>query len=370
MGNGTKALTKEIRNKFSALYIDPLAMKKIQYYADAADGEVSGFGILEKDAEGRYIVTEVFLLEQECTGADTEIDPEALSKLMVDLMQAGKDPGKLKFWWHSHVNMGVFWSGTDEIACDTLSREFAFSLVVNKMKERKCRLDIYNPFRLTVDNITVNELPDNTVDPLKEACAKEVKEKVKAPYQGFKKGTGYVYEPGVHNRYPNGGYDDAYGDYDDYGRFGGESFVPGGRHNDYPPYRGMGAKRGHGFFGGRVKDEKIKLPDPIVADIERLLGIATSNEAMGGVFSPETWQEYLQETLKSVAEMRLEPKAKCHSPLTYSETYADCTNGSCPITKTCKYFTRFFHETEQDAQKELEDLKQHPEDIGQSNIVC
>src|SRR5665213_1998913 len=135
----------EIKKKFDALYIDPLAMKKVMYYAQAADGEVSGLGIIEKDAEGKYVVTEVFLLDQECTGADTEINPEAISSLMITLMQANKDPGKLKFWWHSHVNMAVFWSGTDDTACETLSREFAFSLVVNKSREMKCRLDIYNP---------------------------------------------------------------------------------------------------------------------------------------------------------------------------------------------------------------------------------
>lgn len=175
MTTGIKA-----RTKFNALYIEPVCMKKIQYWADAADGEVSGLGIIEQEGD-RTIVREVFILEQECTGADTELNPEAIAKLMTDLMQEGKDPAKLKFWWHSHVNMGVFWSGTDDQCAETLSHEFAFSTVVNKRGESKTRLDLYDRFRLTIDNIKLIEISTDDND-LKKQCEEDVKNKVKSKY--------------------------------------------------------------------------------------------------------------------------------------------------------------------------------------------
>ena len=50
----------EVKTKFDALYIDPVALKKIQYWTDAADGEVSGLGIVEHE-DGRMIVKELLI---------------------------------------------------------------------------------------------------------------------------------------------------------------------------------------------------------------------------------------------------------------------------------------------------------------------
>lgn len=174
------AIEKSVTSRFTTLYVDPTVMKRIGYYTQAADGEVSGLGTLKKDEKGRYIVDEVYLLEQESSAADTEIKPESISKLMVDMMKDNKDPGALKFWWHSHASMGVFWSGTDDTCAETLSKEFAFSLVVNKAGDKKCRLDLYDPFRITFDGVRIEELTQDDMQ-LKEACEKEVKEKVKSP---------------------------------------------------------------------------------------------------------------------------------------------------------------------------------------------
>ena len=166
------------KTKFQALYILPECKKKIQYWANAADGEVSGLGLVEKE-DGRMVVKEVYILEQECSGSDTDIDTEAIAKLMTELLQDGKDPAKLKFWWHSHVNMSCFWSSTDDECAETLSNEFAFSTVVNKKGESKTRLDLYDPFRITIDNVSLVEMSSEDED-LKKQCEQDVKDKVKS----------------------------------------------------------------------------------------------------------------------------------------------------------------------------------------------
>ena len=307
---------KEVKVKFSTLYILPRALKRVMYYAQAADGEVSGLGTIVK-RDGKYIVDDVFLLEQESSGADTELNPEAISTLMVDMMKKNEDPSKLKFWWHSHVNMGVFWSGTDDACAETLSREFAFSLVVNKAGEKLCRLDIYNPIRITFNHIKLEEIVEQDEE-LKAVCEKEVKEKVKTPSYGY------------HHKGATGGY------------------VHGGYRGDVDPYEEYyGGRRdwhGHGsedFRGGKKNEEsKVILPDEIVADIERFITIATAKAELGGAFAKETWVEYCFETLKDVIEKKYEPKSSCKAFATFDTNYTAC-GGACKVCKACAWWTGF-----------------------------
>ena len=343
------------RAKFTALYIDPVCMKKINYYTQAADGEVSGLGTLIRDDLGRFVVNQVFLLDQECTGTETDLDPEAISKLMVDMIGRNEDPGQLKFWWHSHVNMGVFWSGTDDTACETLSREFAFSLVVNKKRESLCRLDLYSPFRVTIDGVRVQELPTLEDSGLKEACEKEVKDKVKAPVW---KAPVYPRSQAEYDSFVPGGYSD----YGEYGHHRGNA------ENYHFPHRGHGYTPKHSFF---KKDEKIKLSTQVLGDIERLTDCADRCSADGGIFCSTAWSEYIYHTLKDVVEGRLAPKAGCQSPCTYSKTYQMCTNGKCRVQKTCEYWTRVFEESEEDAKKELVAMEtsQEATTINETTVV-
>lgn len=294
------AVEKSVTTKFTTLYIDPVVMKRINYYTQAASGEVSGLGIITIDEKGRHIVSKVYLLEQESTAGDTELKPEAISKLMVDMMKDNEDPGKLKFWWHSHANMGVFWSGTDDTCAETLSKEFAFSLVVNKAGDKRCRLDLYKPFRITFDGVKTEVLaPEDTA--LKEECEKEVKEKVKAPYE----------------RYTNWKDRDNY----EYG------------YNGYgQPYK---------YPGYNSALTKIKLPESIVKDIQSLTDMITRYEEDGGSRNPNTWADYIFDILKDTVERRLEKKAGCRSILTYDKEYSACIKG-CRVSAFCKKWTEYF----------------------------
>ena len=324
--------SKEVRSKFTTLFIEPTVMKKIMYYAQAAEGEVSGLGTLIKDEKGRHVVNNVFLLEQESSGADTELSPEAISKLMIDMIGKNEDPSTLKFWWHSHANMGVFWSGTDDTCAETLSREYAFSLVVNKSGEKRCRLDLYAPFRITFDGVKVTELVQEDKD-LKAECEKEVKEKVKTPTQTWK------------NWHDKGGYPG----YDDYEGYGGTAFGRDwSKHESRPHVPNFGMM------------DRVKLADTVVQDIDRLLDIADSFSAHGGIFCPDVWDEYINTTLKDIVEERLEKKSACKSPMTFDKSYEDCV-GKCKVKKQCAYWTRVFEETEIDAQQQLAALDESGE---------
>ena len=120
------------------LLIDSKVYAKVMYLVQKCDKEISGLGKVK--IEGDTVrVTEMYLLDQECTGTTTDIMPDAVSKLLYQAYgEHGTRDGELLWWWHSHVDMGVFWSGTDMATI----REFGgkgrfFATVFNKKAEMR-----------------------------------------------------------------------------------------------------------------------------------------------------------------------------------------------------------------------------------------
>jgi hypothetical protein len=114
--------------------IDNMVYQKIMHWVNKATGEVSGLGKLTIDkTTGIITIKSAILLKQENTGTTTDIDAQAIGKAMFELRN---EEGHLNFWWHSHVNMDVFWSGTD---LDTIreigGQGFVVATVFNKKRE-------------------------------------------------------------------------------------------------------------------------------------------------------------------------------------------------------------------------------------------
>jgi hypothetical protein len=110
------------------------ANDKIQFWVNRAIGEVGGMGIGTYDAATKsFTVTDAFLIEQTVGGAHTDLTAEGMGKLM---FQTARMEGDLCFWWHSHSNMPVFWSGTDQETILKLGANgFIFASVFNKKDE-------------------------------------------------------------------------------------------------------------------------------------------------------------------------------------------------------------------------------------------
>lgn len=138
-------------------------LSKIFAYAEACELEVSGWGVFNNK---RKIIDKIFpLYEQYCSAVDTEHDMINVNRMA-------------NFHWHSHVNMGTFWSSQDESTIENIGKYIPtlISLVVNKRKEYKCRVDIFSPIRLTQEcglDLFTKQYPNI------EKIQKEVKEKVK-----------------------------------------------------------------------------------------------------------------------------------------------------------------------------------------------
>ena len=128
--------------------------KKIMYWVNKSNYEVSGLGTVVYDKEKNlFVVKSAILLPQENTSSHTEIKPEAICKAMFQLKDA---EGDLRFWWHSHVNMGVFWSGTDTDTIKEIgSSGWLLASVFNKKREVKSAYySVQHLFPIMVDDLT------------------------------------------------------------------------------------------------------------------------------------------------------------------------------------------------------------------------
>lgn len=116
-------------------------------YVDLIDAEIGMFGYVTMTDDVDFVVDEVFLVEQEVTGSTVDFMDSGLA---FAIEKAAKDDRleDLLFSCHSHVNMGVFWSQTDEDMIEGMNNgmtPYLVSLVVNKKRETKQRVDFFNP---------------------------------------------------------------------------------------------------------------------------------------------------------------------------------------------------------------------------------
>lgn len=159
------------------------AKKKIMDYVIACDTEITGFFDVDFDRERNVFVIENIypLLEQEGSGAEVEMSAAGIETFNLALMDQGVTQLP-RGWWHSHVNMGVFFSGTDREAMEDLTNEtFNVSIVANKNKEMRCDVNLYRPMRHTFENVTIEVEDDEDV--IEQAIFDEINEMVKKPSQ-------------------------------------------------------------------------------------------------------------------------------------------------------------------------------------------
>ena len=163
-----------------AVFIDGEAWAKMRHWVKlAGNDEVSCLGLIDEIKDNdriiALIVSEIYLLEQTVSGGDTELDDKAVANLMIQLAADGIDTSRLRCWIHSHAGMKTFWSSTDEECCSQLANNsYSVSIVTNLRGNLLTRIDIYNPFR-----VTLNKVPTQ----IHCACSKELEELYTAEFE-------------------------------------------------------------------------------------------------------------------------------------------------------------------------------------------
>ena len=125
---------------------------KLKSFVTLVETEISGMAKSTINEDKDIIITDFMIFDQVVTGASTIISDESQAKFLNELMKNDEDPAIWNIWWHSHCDMGVFWSATDDKTIEEhTSQSYLISLVVNKKMEMKARLDIYpkdnSPFK-------------------------------------------------------------------------------------------------------------------------------------------------------------------------------------------------------------------------------
>ncbi|HEV8306808.1 MAG TPA: hypothetical protein VGW35_04010 [Methylomirabilota bacterium] len=144
---------------------------RLRLYVELCPSEIGGLGEVRPEGEG-LLVTELFLLDQRVSAAETELQPEALLGLLHRCLDEGRDPAALRLWWHSHAEHGVEWSDTDEATIRGFGGDSLVSLVTNKAGDLRCRYDTWKPERSTVDGIPVVR-PEEPLGPARAAALRK-----------------------------------------------------------------------------------------------------------------------------------------------------------------------------------------------------
>lgn len=186
-------LELSITRKPVSVFITEEAWQKIMFFTEEADGEISGLGEVESE-DGQLIITDALIHNQESSAASTTLDGNNLCDLLEEFTRAGKDTGKLRLWWHSHVRMGTSFSGVDT---DTMEENFGknadwmISLCVNKREEHNMLVNLYNPVRADIE-AKLHRVSNSLSDEVKTRLRAEMKDKVKAPVFTTRFAGGYL----------------------------------------------------------------------------------------------------------------------------------------------------------------------------------
>ena len=154
--------------------------ERLRAYVLAVDTEISFLGKEERIGD-TIIINDIALFKQESTYGSTILDRVALGKLYDNLMDKGENPSNWKTWIHSHAGMNAYFSGKDKETIESFDLEhpvdnWFLSVVVNHAGDLQARIDVFSPFRHTIDKLSWDIVFTNPL--LSEQVKREIEEKV------------------------------------------------------------------------------------------------------------------------------------------------------------------------------------------------
>lgn len=137
------------------------ALMKMRAMVDSCDKEIAWLCVVDLREDGAYVIEDTILFKQDVSASTADICEVALNEFASELALSGRMDlfNKIRGWGHSHVNMGVFASGTDETTFKSFysTCDYFIRLICNKSGDLKLDLvDCTGEIRF--DNIVWKEL--------------------------------------------------------------------------------------------------------------------------------------------------------------------------------------------------------------------
>lgn len=163
-----------IEPKFKSLTFTPQSWIKLQSYINlVGDYEITGFGRIVDDT-----IVDIKILKQKVKPANVDCDIDSIVEFMKAIPNDQK--GQWILDWHSHVDMGVFMSGTDSENYEAqfkarLKKQFPV-MIVNKKSQIWCN-NYINSDKLVPIEVSVDKSKKPTVEEitsLYEECYNDV----------------------------------------------------------------------------------------------------------------------------------------------------------------------------------------------------
>jgi hypothetical protein len=125
------------------VYYSPKVLQLIELTVAVCDKEVGWLGTAEKVGND-YIIDEIFVPKQKVSGTETDISPETVGELLYEIVKKDKDPSKLIYWGHSHVNMGVSPSGQDNKQMEAFLENATYFIREIRNKRGDSAVDVFD----------------------------------------------------------------------------------------------------------------------------------------------------------------------------------------------------------------------------------
>lgn len=155
----------------SRIFITPKALNDMTIMVDECDTEIGWMGMVDR-IDYTFIIRNVFLTKQEVSAASVDLDKADFADKLIGMEI--DDMNRIRFWGHSHVNMGTTPSGTDvnelkEFVQD--GAEYFISGIFNKSGQAS--------FTLLFDNgLKISDVPWSLYVPAGEADREEIKRQI------------------------------------------------------------------------------------------------------------------------------------------------------------------------------------------------
>jgi hypothetical protein len=184
VSTSNQSIVPLLKPNFTApsVYYTREALAAIEYIVDQVDSEVGWFGLVDELDNGDYLITDIYIPQQIVSGVTVDMTPNAIAELAHQLMEEGKDPSKLRYEGHSHVNMAVNPSGTDEEMVDDFLADCPYFIRGIYNKKNESRVDVFDKTRGLVFNkvdhgLDEPELPEEFYEAIDDQLDENVKTK-------------------------------------------------------------------------------------------------------------------------------------------------------------------------------------------------